>query len=815
MSAQQNNPNQPEAAQRDIAIGSGYPHFQIAKALTTAQHHPDEKTRVRAEKKAAKWAEVLSKMADGLLVVGDRIPLPNTPAWVTLEVITGGFVTGELLAGGDLREYERDLLQEIAPAATTAALEAQRLLLNRFFVSDAGIARLQTWLQSGTYFIEVPEEGALLAVAWLLNNQQTDLARSLLETLAPWFGKLRFYPAVRSQPQQTSAQVCVQTVGEVSSKLQNISPNRQTLAQKESIEVWIPLYDQMVSLFLETVEGEVPTLQTNENGQWSRSSTGRFPVVGGWPCQQYPENWRMKARAILEAFAREQRQHSLCRKPNKRKEALAQLYDYLKRCIHNGSDTLSGRDVGRIRLLLARYVSKRGIPTSKSCQQLRKRQRRQSEAPTFREISRVLIERLSAYSSETGLSQPEHALFPITADESRKWTVPADTSIPQALQKKVKKSQQASIEELVERGLITSGEVLARVLPQITADIEAVGIEDPSLRRLYAAIYRAFRQRRSLLLLNLQKQVQLEELPWVAAIAQQKRKSLSTQTIAKEALQNIAALTLTAFPQAIIPNKLLQEMTALAKTADLDLPLTEEIAADIFMGRFSGKFIDATIKAAELLSDSLYDRYYDINYRQIRAVLETERAPTSNSIFGRKKKYKERTTAFDQLCQARAGVSKTGYHPSANGMVLEQQQILSTHNLAVLCSLPGVKTQLENRFEELAQRCFIWVCQKLQVEVDDWHAKLIQIKQSAYAWRQMLFFLAQLTVIERTAFVDWANEHFFRQSIDFQQRFRPAMMGLVQTINGQTIDESSMRPLEARRFLGWSTVQHWILTLDC
>ena len=66
----------------------------------------------------------------------------------------------------------------------------------------------------------------------------------------------------------------------------------------------------------------------------------------------------------------------------------------------------------------------------------------------------------------------------------------------------------------------------------MTSGLHAVGIADPLLRQLYAAIYRAFRRRRSLLLLDLQSQVRIEELPWVAAIDQFRSGSLSAQELA-------------------------------------------------------------------------------------------------------------------------------------------------------------------------------------------------------------------------------------------------------------------------------------------
>src|SRR5215510_14104639 len=107
--------------------------------------------------------------------------------------------------------------------------------------------------------------------------------------------------------------------------------------------------------------------------------------------------------------------------------------------------------------------------------------------------------------------------------------------------------------------------------------LRAAAISDSALRQLYGAIYRAFRRRRSLLLLNLEKQVQLEELPWIAAIDRFRTDDPSNRELSKQALEEVSLLTLTSFPHAIFPNKLLQELRALVKTAELNLPLVEEM----------------------------------------------------------------------------------------------------------------------------------------------------------------------------------------------------------------------------------------------
>ena len=54
----------------------------------------------RATERAGKWVGVLEGMASGRLRVGSRQPVKDLPVWVTPEVLRGGFVTGQPLAGG-------------------------------------------------------------------------------------------------------------------------------------------------------------------------------------------------------------------------------------------------------------------------------------------------------------------------------------------------------------------------------------------------------------------------------------------------------------------------------------------------------------------------------------------------------------------------------------------------------------------------------------------------------------------------------------------------------------------------------------------
>jgi hypothetical protein len=96
-----------------IGANPGYALGQLARAFATSQTHPDPEIRVRAEQKITTWMQVFQGMLSGALQVGSRTPLMNTPAWATLEVATGGFATGTLLAAGSLKPHEQALLRTL------------------------------------------------------------------------------------------------------------------------------------------------------------------------------------------------------------------------------------------------------------------------------------------------------------------------------------------------------------------------------------------------------------------------------------------------------------------------------------------------------------------------------------------------------------------------------------------------------------------------------------------------------------------------------------------------------------------------------
>ena len=141
-------------------------------------------------------------------------------------------------------------------------------------------------------------------------------------------------------------------------------------------------------------------------------------------------------------------------------------------------------------------------------------------------------------------------------------------------------------------------------------------------------------------------------------------------------------------------------------------------------------------------------------------------------------------------------------------MIIEQQQILTTQNLAVLYSGLELEDHFRGQLNEMAKQCFIWICQRQQMKINKWHAKLIMIKNTAYAWRQMVFFLSLITPNELNEFIQWAFEHLASQQVEFQAKFSGYLLSLKAAAGGQRIVYSSSEP---RQFLGWSNEKHWLL----
>ncbi|WP_406636427.1 hypothetical protein [Amycolatopsis sp. WGS_07] len=745
----------------------GYAYGQLRRAARTALSAKDSATRKRAQEKASRWQDVLTGMADGSLRIGSRTPVADAPAWVTLEVAHGGFATGRFLAEVPLSPAEAALCTD-SPGTT------DRERLNLWYLTDAGLAALRTMLASGSYRIEVPEDAALPTVAWLLDHGHAEAALDLVAELRPHLHRLRLAPLPGTAPRPAGALVRLSTVGEVRESLRSASTPPAIAAMLETLTVWHPLFDQLVALWCDTVEGDLPRL----------AETG---VTGGWPCRTWPRDWAQRRAQWLADYASASAQHTRPTAHTHPKSNFARLHRALLACEHDSTE-LAGRDVGWIRRALANTIAKHGEPGSEPRAALRALQAAVAARPTHAELAAALAERLDRYPTDGGIP----AIEPITEDA------------PAHLVAKIARALEAPIEELVARNVITSADVLATVLPQITAQLLAASFENEQLVTLYAQTDAAFRRRRSLLLLDLEHQVRIEELPWVHAIDPLRMRRPDTARAARQTLAQTVLLALSAFPHAILPNTLVRELGALAKQAGLPMPLVEEVAADIFMGTFTTKWRTAAELASRTMASTLYARYYDLP----QSWPSTPRPRPFRALA------KHTADDFADVCEARAAEAqptrKFLRSVAANGTVLEQSQILTTQNLAVLVDNLDLRERIRASAPELAAESLTWTVSRLATRTDHHHAALQAIKNAAYAWRQALYFLSFCDIDTQRATVHRLAEQATRAGLT--DRFTPAVTGLAHVVEGGRFPQDGRTPDgTGRRFLGWTTGRHWCL----
>lgn len=781
-------------ASPDYALG------QLERAIAAATASADPAVRRRAAGRAEQWRAVLSGMSDGTLTIGSRAPVAEAPVWITLAVAHGGFATGTFVAEGPLAAHEEALLAELGAGG---GAETPRGRLNGWYLGDAGQAALVAAIREGRLTVAVPEEGALAVVAWLLAAGQAVEGVDLVATLRPWLHRLRFYPQLQATPRPSGAVVRVATTGEVATALRSARTRPQIAAMNATLRVWNPLYDRLIALWLATVEGEAPRLERDAAGALARRADGQPVVAGGWPGRVVPADWWTRRAAWL-------RDHAAAAKQARRgKQAQASSgYGRLREALERFTPTtpLDRRDAGRVRQVLAGTLSSRGAPGSAEHAALRAAQAAAAARPSNEDLAGVLARRLAAFPADGGLPALEAVSGAIAEGECP--GVAAGTEIPAHMLAKASRALEASIAELVERGVIGSAEVLAIVLPQITSQVAAAGISDPGLRDLYSQIYAAFRRRRSLLLLNLEHQVRFDELPWIAALAPLRRDGLDTRAQARQTLEEATMLALTGFPETILPNPLVREMTALCERAGLSIALTEEVAADIFMGTFTAKWGAAAAATSTLLAGTLYARYYDLPPADHPALAVTP-APEKKKGFR-----KPTADAFAALCGKRANEAGTGGSWVAkNGAILEQSQILTTHNLAGLVVGLGLVERLRVVAPSLAARALRFVVRRQAQVPPGFKSQLQAIKNAAYAWRQAIFFLSFCAPEDQWAAIEGlVSEVAAAADRGWAARFEPAVAGLRMVLSGGRFDEEGRgkAPAPAVRLLGWSAGKHWL-----
>ncbi|MGO0309342.1 hypothetical protein ACTL6P_22650 [Endozoicomonas acroporae] len=735
-----------------ISSTFGIPYLSgllLTAGRTAISEHVDPVDRSRARSKIEQLLQTIQGTINGTLIHGSRAPIADTPVWLTPEVMTGGFTTGQLAAGGPLRGYEIELANQLGISVTNDQandLENIRSSLNRIWFTEPHSTRLCTMLLSGKYRVNTPEEAVMLILMTFQWFGHDDRAEQLINTISPFMGKVRFFPEPAEQPLQLNGNVAMKSVKDVLTQLDNRfgpAPEHKTTTRQRLdknalvFDQWLPLKDRLLALIRDTVEGDLPYYNTAGE------------LCGGMPLATVTPEWLDKAQQYQVDREQITTQHPELMYRTTRKRGSERIlqrsleillaYPPERRC---SSDTEGFQKIqSTLRKTLADIHRKQGLPESERYQKALNE--RQSWLEQYRQSYRtgqLLIRQLQSLKDCVQVTPDD-----LTMDVA---------GMPEPVKKLLAALQPRPLSELLEQRDITSAEVLASKYLEIVPVVRSDSILDPELATLFAHVALAFNKRRSLLLLNLEHQVRMDELPWVkhlqaiTPIDQGKRVKNAENLIA-----DMVSQVFTYFPQTILPNRFIKSFGQLIKelpeSSMGQLPLTEEIATDIFQHRFSEKFLEAAKEAASLMQGTLYEKYYGLDYRGIAKL--------------------EKNEDFYDLClhksdaRTHTWTDRNNYvrklvWPSENGKVVEWQQVITTHNLATLTNALNLSEQLRGKDgQQLSHKVADWIVQKCirYNPANPDKIRLQEHKNIAYAFRQMIFFLSfqpghvHLSVLEK------------------------------------------------------------------
>lgn len=719
-----------------MSIGLGYAEGQLLRAYMAALGAVDPVARGRAIGRVAKWRILQEGIAAGLLQPGSRTPVNGVPAWVTIEVLHGGFATGSLVAEAPLTPEERTLAEELG-----APIEEERSTLNQHYLSPTGRAELLGALQMGRIVVDVPEHAALVVVAWLLETHQQERALNLIEALAPFFGRLRFWPGFGA-PATHGDQLQLRTVAEVSQALRGKETPPQIARLFSRYETWNPLYDALVAWL------------------WQRGQTGMA-------LQGLSQPLRAELRGLLQTVAQARETDPLGEPgPKSNFQRLLPVLQHL-----NQEGSLRGSQVQHLWRCLNSYIGKFGVPGGERIVALRTQQRAFLRQPRLHELREALAARL-----ELGL--PENF-----EDLGRAIHLPGHprlstpVPLPASLHNKLKACRPGTLEQLMEWGVLPSSEAMSALIPVLVAGALASDVSDPQAKSLLALSHRAFARRRSLLLVNLASQVGLHELPWVAALLPKQAPSDVSAQTAGRLCDRVVGLSLKHFPEQPLSNPFVRQLQGLRVQAGLPR-LVQELAADIFQGRYASHFMAAAQRSCGGLRSTVYDRYYAL--------------PSAADLTG----------SFDAVCRRRCPEGALGV-VAKNGQNIEQALILTSHNLWDLWHAGTLGVTLAPELDGMARRCFLIGLQAICGASPNESVALERKRRAAAVWRQMLFFLSVPGAPEAADFAAWCSSQASKAvSTPHYARFKPFLFGLVDVLRGRCL-ALTPRHGEGRRLLGW------------
>jgi hypothetical protein len=294
--------------------------------------------------------------------------------------------------------------------------------------------------RSGAFTARVPEDTALLTVAWMLRNGDSESAVGILDAILPFASQLRFAP--RSAPptgeRPPTGHVSRRSPKDAREALNDLRAAPDIEVMRTVLLVWNPLCDNFLSLWYPRV-----------------SDVGRVDE------EPFSDAWTQNAKTLLSQFDSAKKTHG---PPPRRNRNLAWLVQATREAVVG--PTLASRTNGRLRIAVNGMVQKRGAPGSDSLDALRTFQAGVAKKPSNKAFGVIVSQRLAGVYEDDGLLDPTLYAGPITPAESQQHNISEGRTLPPSIVHVVRSTYSAPLHTLVSENLIPSAEVYASLLPQ-------------------------------------------------------------------------------------------------------------------------------------------------------------------------------------------------------------------------------------------------------------------------------------------------------------------------------------------------------------
>ena len=679
-------------------------------------------------------------------------PAP-VPPWVTREVVRSGSALAGPVAGGRLEADEVELSRRLG-------MGASRWAILRGYLTREAMDELYAELATGHYTVRLPEDAALLTVAWLIRKGKRQAALEVVTAMGPVADEVRLAPRLTSDPVVPPRQVSRVTAGRVRASLAAAEPSSEVLAQTETLRVWNPLTDDLVVLWLEVLP------------QAQASST-------------LPPAWRRRALATVQKADRLAALHTRCRRPSRTTSGLSVMVRHLRLAATRGRLTVSGwQTVARV---VEGTVARRGAPGSPDHEHRRAAEARAAVPPAGVAVAHLVAERLRGHPEEEGIADVDSVLGPVTSQESRTSGIPAGTPVPARVRRLVDRARVRRLDELLDSGLVSSGHVLAEVVRPLGAASTAAGSDgDPVLATLMSACWRAHERHTSAMVPDLRRRHRFEDLPWVAALGW--RPSRPPGERALGVVREVAGQALAAFPGTALPGAFVRWTRDLLDAAGVASQLVDEVHAPHELAWHADRHSGAAGLTARRLGNTVYGRYFDLDVRVAAGLRPAGLLPArvggpSPSATRRPRRLVVTGPTLVQHCAQRADVV-VGSSARADHAVLEQARILVADNVPALLEL-GVTPAAE--WADLADAAFSVVC--AQVAHSREHGVGLRASDRAHrraqvAWRQVVLDLALTDEARQGAVLAGMRERLRSERPAVQRWVTPNIRSLEHVVAG-------------------------------